>query len=167
MTARWLSIQSTMIIALPSGGCFDSDGQPIAGRVQVRLPGVSGEQPSDIRATPRSLLGSHTVLLHEIRLAIRRRHEDRHAEPLHEAPCVALVPRSRQHDSRLASGRELIDLTRRRQGIEQQQTVAVVDRIGGDELVPRLARSPVRVRRLPMPQAWPQLAYTRIVFERA
>lgn len=72
------------------------------------------------------------------------------------------IPRGgigRKAGRRLAAGRELVDLARRGQRVEQQQTVAVVDRIGRDHLVPILSRLPVGMRCLPVPQACLKLAH--------
>jgi hypothetical protein len=49
--------------------------------------------------------------------------------------------------------------------VEEQQPLAVVDRVGGDELPPRLIRLPVGMRRLPVPHAWPQLAHAAMLSE--
>ena len=90
---------------------------------------------------------------------VRRGHEQRRAEPLHQALGVAPVPRACQHDDRLAAGRELVDQARRSQRIEEQQPLAVVDRVGRDHLAPVRFRLPVRMRRLPVPHARLQLAH--------
>jgi hypothetical protein len=85
------------------------------------------------------------------------RYELRSVEPLHEAAGIALVPRAGQHDRRVAAGRELLDLARQGQRVEQQQTVTVLDCVGGDLLAVPLERAvsrpPLRVRCLPVPQA--------------
>jgi hypothetical protein len=64
---------------------------------------------------------------------------------------VTLVPWRREHDHRLPPGRALLDLTRNGQRVEEQQMFVVVDRIGRDDLVPRLILGPFRVLRLPVP----------------
>jgi hypothetical protein len=103
-------------------------------------------QPDEVGAAVPSLLGRDAVLLHEVLSAVGKGREHRHAEPLDEALRVALVPRRRQHHRRLALGRELVDLARRSDRVEQEEAVAVVDRVGRNHLVPRLARLPLRVR---------------------
>ena len=84
------------------------------------------------------------------------------AELLHEALRIPLVPGSGQDDRRLTGGREFLDLARHAQRVEQQQAFVVVDRVGRDVLVPRLARPPLRMRRLSVPQAGTQLAHGAI-----
>jgi hypothetical protein len=117
----------------------------------VRLAAVSGEQPPDVGAAARSLLASDPELLHEVVLRVGRGHVDGQAKALHQALGIALVPRRRQHDRRPTAGRKLVDLARRRERVEEQQALAVVDRIGRDHLLPGLTCRPVRVRRLPVP----------------
>ncbi len=99
----------------------------------MRLAPVSGEQPRQIGAAARSLLASDPELLHEVVLGVGRGHVDGQAKALHQDLGIALVPRRRQHDRRLTVGRELVDLARRRERIEEQQAFAVVDRIGRDD----------------------------------
>jgi len=86
-------------------------------------------------------------------LSVRWGHEHGRAKPLYKASRVALVPRGNKHDPRLAVGRELDDLARRGQRVEEQEMLTVVDCVRRDHLAPRLARRPVRVRCLPMPEA--------------
>ena len=85
----------------------------------------------------------------------------RRAELFHDAPGIALVPGARQHDHRPAAGRELVDQARRSQWIEQQQPLAVVDRVGRDLRAPALGvrRRPLGMRRLPVPQPRLQLPH--------
>ena len=97
------------------------------------------------------LLGGEAVRLHEVFRGIGQRRVYGYTEPLDQALRVALVPRRGQHDRGLALGRELLDLARRGDRVEEQQALAVVDRAGGDVLIPRLARPPIPVRCLPVP----------------
>jgi hypothetical protein len=60
-------------------------------------------------------------------LSVRWGREHGRAEPLYEAPRVALVPWGGEHDHRLSAGYELIDLARHGQRVEEQQMLAVVD----------------------------------------
>ena len=69
------------------------------------------------------------------------------------------MPRSGQDDRGLSRSRELLDLTGQAQRVEKQQAFAVVDRIRGDLFLPGLARPPVRMRCLPVPEARLQLAH--------
>src|SRR5688572_26562854 len=111
-------------------------------------------------ADRQPLAGPEHLSLDRARVAlVGRGHVERRAETLRQALGVAPVPRARQHDRRLAAGCELVDLARWGQRVEQQQTLAVVDRVGRDHLVPLLSRLPVRVRCLPVPQARLQLAH--------
>ena len=121
----------------------------------------SPEQPDDVGTAVASLLGGETVRVHEELRGVGQRREHRHAEPLHEALCIPLVPRRGEHDRRLALGRQHLDLARHAQRVEQQQAFVVVDRVGRNVLVPRLARAPVRMGCLPVPEAPLQLAHGR------
>src|SRR5205809_8005106 len=69
-------------------------------------------------------------------------------------------------DRRLAAGREVPKLARHGQRIEEQQPLPLVDRVGRHVLAPRLARSPLRVRRLPVPQTGTQLAHGTMLLKR-
>ena len=136
-----------------SGKRLDTDVQSVARRVRVRLADPLLEEPDDVRAAVARLLGGDAVRLHEVFRGIREWRVDGHTEPLDQTLRVALVPRRGQHDRRLALGRELLDLARRGDRVEEQQALAVVDRVGGDVPIPRLARLPARVRRLPVPES--------------
>ena len=145
--ARRSSTQSTRSFGSHPGEDVDPDRQPVADRVEVRLTDVAGDQPGQIGT---ALAG--------------RGHEHRRAVPLDQAASVALVPRVRQHDHRLALGRELLELVRHRKRVEEEQMLAVVDRVRRDDrVVPRHTRLPVRVRRLPVPQARLQLAHAAML----
>jgi hypothetical protein len=146
------------VVVLLSGECHDS-GQPVACRKEVSLAGFARQQPGHVGAAPGCLFRSEAELPHEVLLGVGRRYEHRYAEPLHQAAGVSLVPRRRQHDRRLAPRRKLDDLARRGYRIEQQQTAAVVDRVGGNRLAPPHAPFPLRVRCLPVPQARRQLTH--------
>ena len=61
------------------------------------------------------------------------------SETFDETLHVAFVPRCGQDDRRFAFGREPFELARRGDRIEEQEALAVVDRVRGDVLVPRLA----------------------------
>jgi hypothetical protein len=63
------------------------------------------------------------------------------------------VPRGGEHDHKLSVGRELDDLFRHGERVEEQQMLAVGDGIGRHLSAPRLVRRPVRVRCLPVPEA--------------
>ena len=117
---------------------LDPDRQPVAGPEHLSLDRVRGAP-------------------------VRRGHEQRRAETLSHAPPVAGVPRARQHDRRVAFGRELVDQARRSQRIEKQQPLAVVDRVRRNHWAPVLLRLPVRMRRLPVPQTWLNLAHNAMV----
>src|SRR5439155_20724487 len=108
--------------------------------------------------------------------------EDRRAESLHEATRVALVPWASQHHRRLAAGREALNLARNAQRIEEEQTLIVPERVRGDDAARRLVRRlrhrrktlakrlvlrarPVRVRRLPAPDACRHLAHGAMLRE--
>src|SRR5256885_1608954 len=62
--------------------------------------------------------------------------------------------------------RERLDLTRHAQRVEQQQAFVVGDRVGGDVRVPRLARPPIRVTCLPVPETRSQLAHGAMLLKR-
>jgi hypothetical protein len=66
-----------------------------------------------------------------------------------------------------ASASISLDLARHAKRVEQQQPFVVRDRVGRDVLVPRLARLPVRVRRLPVPKSRPHLAHDAMLLVRA
>ena len=129
--------------------------QPVAGREHVPLL----LEALEIIAQPRDVVVE----------VVRLRHEHRCAESLHEAAGVALVPGVRQNDDRFAVGRELFELPWRGHRIDQQQPLAVVDRVGRDIRSPalRVRRRPVRMRRLPVPQARLQLAHGGMLNARA
>jgi hypothetical protein len=151
-------------VLLP-GECLDSDRQAVAGRVEVSLTRFAGPQPGQVRTAAGSLFGGDAEFPHQVLLRVRWRREHRNAEPLHQAPRIALMPGGRQHDRCLAFGRELHELARRVKRVEEQQTVAVVDRVGGNLLLPRLTRLPVRMRRLPVPDTCLQLAHSAMLGE--
>src|SRR6266566_8746607 len=85
-----------------------------------------------------------------------------------EARRVTLVPMVRQNDDRLAVSCEVEDRRGRGGRVDQQQPLAVVDRVRGD-LWPPVAiggvvlRRPIRVPGLPPPQTFLQLAHRGIV----
>ena len=95
----------------------------------MRLCSVPAQQPGEVGAAAGRLLGSDTVLPHEIVLGVGWGREDGRAQPLDQALSVALVPRCGEHDHRLSVGCELFDLGRHRQRVEEQQPLAVVDRV--------------------------------------
>jgi hypothetical protein len=72
---------------------------------------------------------------------------------------VAFVPWRGEHDHRLAVGRELEDVVRHGQWVEQEHASPLVDRVRRHLLWPRLAWLPVRVRRLPVPEFTLELAH--------
>jgi hypothetical protein len=109
----------------------------------MRLAGFSREQPLDIGAALAGI-----------------RDEHRRVEPLHDGARVALVPGARQYDDELAPVRAGHDLIRRRDRIEEQQPLAVVDGIRRDDLRPD-AVVPLRMRRLPVPQTRRNLVHGR------
>src|SRR5207248_8389295 len=98
----------------------------ITRRVQMRLAAVPGQEPGDVGTA-----------------AVGWRDEHRHAEALDQALRVAFVPRGGEHDHRLALGRELEDLVRHGQRVEEKQTGAVVERVRRDLWAPRRARRPL------------------------
>jgi len=102
---------------------------------------------------PPACSGSDAVLPHEVVCGVGRRHEHRHAEALDQALRVAFVPRRGEHHHRLAVGRELEELVRHGQRVEEEQPGVVVDCVRRHLLRPPLARRPVRVRRLPVPKS--------------
>ena len=128
------------VVRLVPGEHVGTERQPVAGRVRACLAFVLAEQPDDVGTAVAGLLGGEAVRVHEELRAVGQRRVDRHAEPLDEALGVALVPRRGEHDRRLALGRERLDLARHAQRVEQQQVFVVVDRVGRDVRVPRLAR---------------------------
>src|SRR5262245_12299442 len=115
---------------------LDATGQTIARRVHTCITFL--EQPGDVRG---DLDGARDVHLR--------------AERLDELAGISLVPRARQHDHSLTAAGELDDCARRRKRIEEEQEPAVVDRVGRNQLIPLLARRPVGMRRLPVPDPWP------------
>jgi hypothetical protein len=119
----------------------------------VRLSAVPGQQPRNVWAAAGSLLAGDPKLLHKVLFAVGRGHVHRRVEPLHEVPRVALVPRGGEHDHKLSVGRELDELLRHGERVEEQQVLAVVVRIGRHLSAPRLVRRPVRVGCLPVPEA--------------
>ena len=143
------------VVPLLSGERLDTDVQSVARRIQARLADPLLEEPDDVWATVARLLRGDAVLLHEVLSGIGQRRVNRHTELLDQTLRVALVPRRGQHDRCLALGRKRLDLARRGDRVEEQQALAVVDCIGGDVPIPRLARLPVRVRRLPVPESSP------------
>ena len=153
------------VVRLLSGQRFDTDVHSVARRVQVRLTDPLLEEPDDVGAAVARLLGGEAVLLHEVFGGIGQRRVHGYTKPLHEASGVALVPRTRQDDRRLAPCRKLDDLARRGDRIEQQQKVAVVDRIGGNQLTPPHTPLPIGVRCLPVPQARPQLGHDAMLVD--
>jgi hypothetical protein len=163
-TARRSSSQRNEVVVLPSLEHLGSEGQALAGRVQVLLEPVPLDEPPEVGTDPAGdLLGRDVELLHQVLALVGRRREHRRAEPFHEALRVALVPRRRQYDHRLALGRELLELRRNGQRVEEQQALAVVERIRGDALGPPILGRPVRMRSFPVPQAWSQLAHGAMV----
>jgi hypothetical protein len=145
--------------ALCPGEHVGAEREPVAGRVRACLAFPLSEQPDDVGTAVAGLLGGEAVRVHEELRAVGQRRVDRRAEPLDQALRVALVPRRGEHDRRLALGRELLELARHGQRIEQKQALAVVDRVRRHTLAPRLGRPPLGVRRLPVPQAGTQLAH--------
>lgn len=139
------------VVVLPPGERLDSKRKPIAGGEPVRLGTGPAQQPGEVGTAAGGLLGSDTVLLHEIVLTVGWEREYRRAQP----PDQALVPWCGEHDHRLSVGYEFFDLARHRQRVEEQQALAVVDRVGRDLRAPRLTRCPVRMPGLPVPQARP------------
>ena len=115
---------------------LDTDGQLLAGREQ--LP-ARDEPPLRERARTR---------------------RPRSARPGSVYPARA-TGRSARSPSRVARAPR----TRGRWGkrIEQQETFAVVDRVGRDQLVPLLTRLPVRMRCLPVPDAGLQLLHAAML----
>jgi hypothetical protein len=99
------------------------------------------------------LLAADAVLLHEVLCGVEQRGVDRHTQPLDQALGVALVPGRDEDDRRLAVGREHLQLARDGKRVEEQQSHAVIDRVRRNVLVLRLARLPLRVLRLPVPEA--------------
>ena len=75
------------------------------------------------------------------------------------------MPRTRQHDRGLTLHRELVDLARQRERVEQQQPLAVVDRVRRDLRPPLLATAPLGMPRLPVPNTVRDLAHGAIVGE--
>ena len=136
---------------LAAGKRLDPEGQPIARRVDATHL-LSGAEPDEVGA-PSGLLGGDAELVHEVSRRIGRRRVHRHTEALDQALRVAFVPRRGEHDPRLALRRELEELVRHGQRVEEEQPGAVVYRVGGHLLRPRLARRPPRVRRLPVPKS--------------
>jgi len=142
---------------------LDTDVQPVARRVRASLADPLFQEPDDVGGAVARLLGGEAPLPHEVLGGVGHRRVDRGSKPLHEASGVALVPRARQDDRCRSVAREPLDLARRGDRVEEQQALAVVDRIGRDLRPPRLARFPFRVRRLPVPQAGSQLAHAVIL----
>jgi hypothetical protein len=125
--------------------------------------GALGPEPDQVGAAFARLLGGDPEHPHEVlcRVGLGRVH--RQPVPLDEALQVTLVPRRGEDDRPLSLGYELLELARRRDRVEEQQTLAVVDRVRRDVLVPRRTRLPFRMRCLPVPQAGCQLAHPSIV----
>ena len=94
----------------PTRERLDSNRELITCGVEVRLASTLGQEPGEVGAPAGSLLSSHTVLPHEVFLSVRWGREHGRAEPLYEAPRVALVPRGGEHDHRLSAGCELSDV---------------------------------------------------------
>jgi hypothetical protein len=78
---------------LGPGARLDADRQPITGRVWLSFQSAG---------------------------AVRRWHEHLRAEPLGEVAGVAFVPGVGEHDRGLAAARELLELGRQRQRVEQE-----------------------------------------------
>jgi hypothetical protein len=100
----------------------------------MRVAGFPREQPLDVGAA---------------RAGIRDEH--RRVVLLHESTGVALVPRVRQYDDKLAPLCARQDFIRRRDRVEQKQPLAVVNCIRRDDPGPD-AVVPLRMRSLPVPQ---------------
>jgi hypothetical protein len=153
------------VVRLLPGERLHADVQPVARRIRARVSLSLLEQPDDVGAAVAGLLGGNAERLHEVFRRVGERGVHRHVEPLDEALRRALVPGTRQDDGGLAVGHERLDLGRRRHRIEEQQALAVVDRVGRDVLIPGLGRTPIRMRRLPVPYAGSQLGHAAIVEE--
>jgi hypothetical protein len=109
----------------------------------MRLTGSSREQPLDVGIAGLGMRDEHgRVVL------------------LHEDARITLVPRVRQHDNEFAPVRTRHDLVRRRDRVEQQQPLAVVNCIRRDDLRP-YAAVPLRMRSLPMPHIRRDLLHGR------
>ena len=78
---------------------------------------------------------------------------DREAEPAR----VALVVRRGEDDG----GRALAQLVGNGERVEEDEVVAELDRVRGDELGPPLLLVPVGMRRVPMPDARAKLTHGR------
>ena len=129
-TARRLSIQSTRSLCSLPGKAL----MPIGSRSPAAYRSAS--PPSRRAATRRraaaaGLLGSDAVLPHEVVCGVGRR-EDGRAEALDQALGVPFVPRRGEHHHRLAVGRELGELPRHGERVEEEQPGAVVDRARRD-----------------------------------
>jgi hypothetical protein len=68
---------------------------------------------------------------------------------------VAAVPGAREHDG----GRALPQLCGDVERVEEEDALPGVDGVGGDHPIPRLARGPRRMRRLPLPDPGRALAH--------
>jgi hypothetical protein len=99
------------VVGLLPGEFLDADRQSITGGVPVRIGGLALDEPAHVRADP-ALVDGDAVRPHDVFCRVGQRRVDRYAEPLDQAPRVALVPRRREHDSRLPVGRDLFDLRR-------------------------------------------------------
>jgi hypothetical protein len=98
------------VVLFPPGEHVGAERQPIAGCVRACVAALLAEQPDEVGAAVARLLGGDPVLLHEVLGRVRQRREDRHAEPLDQALCVALVPRGGEHDRRVACRCERLEL---------------------------------------------------------
>jgi hypothetical protein len=152
MTALTLAFHSTR--SLCSRPAYASI--PVGSRLPVAYQWTflaAAPKPLQVRAAVTGLLGGDAVLVDEVLRGVGRRSEHGGAEPPDERLRVALVPGRGEDDHRLPFWRERQQLVRHGQRIEKQQALAVVDRVRRHLLRPSLARRPIRVRRLPVPES--------------
>src|SRR6476620_12711364 len=111
------------------------------------------------RAQPREIFALHAAhavgidaeLLDPVLPRVRGRRV--HGEA--KSAGVAFVVRRGQDDG----GRALAQLVGNGERIEQHEVVAELDPVRRDELGPPLLLVPIGMRRLPMPDTWPQLTH--------
>ena len=154
------------VVRLVPGEHVGTERQPVAGRVRACFAFPFAQQPDDVGTAVAGLLGGEAVRVHEELRGVGQRRVDRHAEPLDQALRVALMPWRGEHDRGVALGRERLELARHAKRVEQQQSLAVVDRVGRDVLVPRLGRLPLRMWCLPVPQSRAQLDHGAMLLKR-
>src|SRR2546425_10471381 len=123
---------------------------------------LSVDQPPHVVADPAFRRGE-VEHPEEVFGCVGPRRVDGHPEPLDESLRIALVPRRGEHDRGLPLGSTLLDLAGHGERVEEEQPLALVDRVARDVPVPRLALRPVGMRRLPVPQARSQFTHRTIL----